>query len=60
MSRFVRGRRPVCESKQGGENPNKKLSKGSLKNELGDSACKKTHGLISLDRWCEYFGQDCF
>ena len=19
--------------------------------------CKKTHGLISLDRWCDYFGQ---
>ena len=35
MSRFVRGRTPVCESKQGGENPNKKLPIGSLKNALG-------------------------
>ncbi len=41
MSRFVRGRTPVCESKQGGENPNKKLPKGSLKNALGDSAEQK-------------------
>ena len=35
MSRFVRGRTPVCEGKQGGENPNKKLPIGSLKNALG-------------------------
>ena len=35
MSRFVRGRTPVSESKQGGENPNKKLPIGSLKNALG-------------------------
>ena len=35
MSRFVRGRTPVCGSKQGGENPIKKLSNESFKNALG-------------------------
>ena len=35
MSRFERGRTPVCGSKQGGENPIKKLSNESFKNALG-------------------------
>ena len=36
MSRFVRGRTPVCGSKQGGENPNKKTpQKESFKIALG-------------------------